>query len=239
MRLWVLLLLPFAAACAGNVADYVGPRAGIVTPQLIRFGFDLEQSRCVGEAMERTMRPVDLRRLARAAAAVQRGAGDRLTPQDLKAAARSAQFGRPGVSDAVQQAMDGCGGTAPAGAVVTNLTELPPPGGAPAAAVASRPTTWLNLGQAGPGQSIAIDASTIEQAETTRTAWFRLTDPGAPPSDDAYLLVIDCANRRINAKARQRRDPAGAVLERIDYPDNPLPVENGTVMEIAWLAMCT
>ena len=62
------------AACAGNVADYIGPRAGIVTPQLIRFGFDLEQSRCVGEALGRTVRPVDLRRLVRAASAMRQGA---------------------------------------------------------------------------------------------------------------------------------------------------------------------
>ena len=66
-----------------------------------------------------------------------------------------------------------------------------------------------------------------------------MTDPGAPPSLDAYLLVIDCAHRTINAKARERRTAEGGVAERVDYPDNPLPVEGGTVMEIAFLSMCT
>ena len=67
-----------------------------------------------------------------------------------------------------------------------------------------------------------------------------MTDPGASaPSSDVYLLHIDCTGRTINARARERRTPDGAVAERVDYPDNPLAVEGGTVMEIAWLSMCT
>jgi len=235
MRLWFLLLLPFAAGCAGNVADYVGPRAGIVTPQLIRFGFDLAEARCVGEAVGDTVRPVDLRRLVRAAAAVRQGSApsDRLTPNDLLAVARTVP--RAGVGEAFEQATRTCG-MAPWR--MTGLAEPPPVAVAVAPPPAPR-TVWLNLGSAGPGQSIAIDAATIEQSDTTRIAWFRLTDPGTPPSDSSFLLAIDCRARTINAKARQRRDSAGTVLERIDYPDNPLRVENGTVMEIAWLAMCS
>lgn len=235
MRPWVLLVLPLAA-CAGNVADYIGPREGIVTPQLIRFGFDLAEARCVGEAVGDTLRPVDLRRLVRAAAAVRQGSApsDRLTPNDLLAVTRTVP--RAGVREAFEQAtgtcgmapwrMEGLGEPAPVAVAVA------PPPPAPR-------TVWLNLGSAGPGQSIAIDASTIEQSDTTRTAWFRLTDPGTPPSDSSFLLAIDCRARTINARARQRRDAGGTVLERIDYPDNPLRVENGTVMEIAWLAMCS
>jgi hypothetical protein len=241
MRPWLLCLLPLVAGCAGNVADYIGPRGTIVTPQLIRFGFTLEQARCVGDAMGRSVRPVNLRRLVRAAAPVRRGAAapDRLAPSDLVAVTGTMR--RPEVRTSLEAAMRSCNAAA-SPVTVTTLTELPRPdgsfaGAAPAPVV--RPPAWLNLGAAGSTQSIAIDASTIEQAETTRTAWFRLTDPGAPASDNAYLLVIDCADRTINAKARERRDPAGVVLERIDYPDNPLPVENGTVMEIAFLAMCT
>jgi len=241
MRPWPLLFLLCVAGCAGNVADYIGPRGTIVTPQLIRFGFTLEEARCVGDAMGRSVRPVDLRRLVRAAAPVRRGAAapGRLSPSDLAAVAGTL---RPReVRGALEQAMRGCNVSA-SPATLTTLTELPRPDGAPAGPVPSamaRPPAWLNLGAAGSSQSIAIDASTIEQAEATRTAWFRLTDPGAPPSDNAFLLVIDCAGRTINAKARERRDPAGAVLERVDYPDNPLPVEGGTVMEIAFLALCT
>lgn len=239
MRAWFLFLLPFAGGCAGNVADYIGPRANIVTPQLIRFGFDLNQARCIGEAMGRAARPVDLRRLVRAASTLRQGAAATLGARDLVAVAGTLR--RAALREALETAIAGCGG-APAQAVTpTSLTELPRPDGSAPAANAPAPlrATWLNLGAAGSGQTIAIDASTIEQGEATRTAWFRLTDPGAPPSDSAFLLVIDCRARTINARARQRRDAAGAVLERVDYPDNPLPVENGTVMEIAWLALCT
>ena len=120
------------------------------------------------------------------------------------------------------------------------LRPPPPPVVDIAVPPAPRGPTWLNLGTAGSGQAIAIDARTIDQQGATRTAWFRLTDPGTTgPSNDAYLLLIDCAARTINARSRERRDADGAVLERVDYRDNPLPVEGGTVMEIAFLSMCT
>ena len=44
------LLLPIGlAGCAGNMADYVGPRSDIIAPQLTRFGHDPRASQCVGE----------------------------------------------------------------------------------------------------------------------------------------------------------------------------------------------
>jgi len=252
MRLVAPVLLPFAmlAGCVGHVADYVGPRAGIVSPQLIRYGLDLAQSRCVGERLGGTLGPRQLRLFARAAGAVRQGFYDpgRLTLRDLGWVATS--MGDPAVRPALDRAAQACNIAGPAavagaGPALDGVTarilgpgQLPPPGGAPAAA-GPRPATWLNLGAAGSGQSIAIDAATIEQEGSQRTAWFRMTDPGAAPSGDAYLLRIDCARRTINPKARERRDAAGAALARIDYPDNPLPVEGGTVMEIAWLSMCT
>jgi len=105
---------------------------------------------------------------------------------------------------------------------------------------APRPPNWLNLGAATSGQTIAIDASTLVREGELRTAWFRLTDPGSTgPSDNAYLLRVDCAAHTINPRARERRSAAGAVSEHIDYPDNPIPVEGGTVMEIAFLSLCT
>ncbi|HST35228.1 MAG TPA: hypothetical protein VLK25_01170 [Allosphingosinicella sp.] len=236
MRLWSLLILPFAAACAGNVADYVGPRGNIATPQLLRFGFDLGEARCVGEAIGDSVRPVDLRRLVRAAGAVRQGSvqAGGLTPRDLLAVAGTLR--RPGVRDALERASRTCG-MAPYR--LAGLREPPPPVEVAAPPPAAPRTAWLNLGSGSAGQSIAIDAMTLEQSDTTRTAWFRLTDPGAPVSDSSFLLLIDCAHRTINARARQRRDAAGVVTDRVDYPDNPLPVENGTVMEIAWLALCT
>jgi len=231
-----LLCLALLAGCAGNVADYIGPRANIVTPQLFRFGFDLREARCVGDALAGSLSPLQLRRLVRAATPVRRGARDpdRLVPMDLAHVA--ATVGQP-VRAAVDRAMGHCDMSA------ERIAGGPTPDSArtaeSAAPAALRPA-WLNLGAAGSGQSIAVDAATLAQEAASRTAWFRLTDPGAAvPGENTYLLVIDCAARTINARSRRRRDAAGAIVEQVDYPDNPLPVENGTVMEIAFLALCT
>src|SRR5688500_8353186 len=104
---------------------------------------------------------------------------------------------------------------------------------------APRPPAWLTLGAAGSAQSIAVDAATIEQEASMRSAWFRLTEPGASaPGQSSYLLRIDCAARTIAEKSRRKPDGAGATVETAG-DDKPLPVEGGTVMEIAWLALCT
>jgi hypothetical protein len=257
----VALLSIFAlAGCAGQIRDYVGPRSSIVTPQLIRYGLDLAQVRCVGGRLGDTLRPLQLRRFARAAGAVRQGYYDpsRLTMRDLLWVATS--MGDREVPMMLERANGACGvsiAAAPpaetrpgvAGVTILGPGTLPPPSGPQApraprgsatAAAAPRAAAWLNLGAAGSGQSIAIDAATVEQEGSRRSAWFRLTDPGArAPSPDTFLLHIDCARRTINAKARERRDATGAVVDRIVYPDNPLPVEGGTVMEIAYLSLCT
>jgi hypothetical protein len=150
------------------------------------------------------------------------------------------------VDVALEQAIAACNVTIPSalplagapGVTILGPGQLPPPSGAPETA-APRAPTWLNLGAGGSGQSIAVNASTIEQQGNQRTAWFRLSDPGTGPSADTFLLDIDCTHRTINAKARERHDATGAMIQHVDYPDNPLPVEGGTVMEIAWLSLCT
>jgi hypothetical protein len=231
-RLSLLLPLLLLGACAGQLRDYVGPRAAIVSPQLIRYGHDLAQIRCVGDRLSVALTPLQLRLFVRAAGAVRQGYFDpaRLTPRDLL---HVASAGRDrAVPAALAAANAACG-------VVT--TPPPPPAPVVVAAPAPPPraSTWLNLGAAGSGQAIAVDAGTIEQDGTTRTAMFRMTDPGAAPSPDIFALLIDCTARTIDARSRHRLDAAGTVTERRDYPHNPLPVEGGTVMEIAWLAMCT
>lgn len=229
---WSLPLLPLAAGCAGNLADYIGDRGAIVSPQLIRYGFDLQQSRCMSQRLGASLSPLQLRLLVRSVSAVRSGYYEpgRLIPRDFAHIAASQSDTR--IGGAVRAAAGQC-------AVSLEPPAPPPPSLPTVTASPPRSSTWLNLGTAGSGQAIAVDASTIEQAGTTRTAWFRLTDPGTARSENAYLLLIDCAARTINAKARERRDEAGTALEHIDYPDNPLPVEGGTVMEIAFLSMCT
>ncbi len=232
MRLSPLFLLPLAAGCAGNLADYVGDRGSIVSPQLIRYGFDLAQTRCVGERLGAALTPLQLRLLVRSATVVRSGYFEpgRLTPRDFDHVA--AAMSDPRVRPALGAAIGACG--------MADALRPPPEPVASLAVPPPRLSTWLNLGTAGSGQSIAVDAATIDQQGTTRSAWFRLTDPGATgPSNDVYLLLIDCAARTINAKSRERRDAGGAVSDHVDYRDNPLPVEGGTVMEIAFLSMCT
>ena len=259
------------AGCVGQLRDFVGPVHATTSPQLLRFGLDLQQSHCVGDKLGEQLRPRQLRMFARAASAV--GAGwfepGRLTVRDLLYLADHESD--RAVKPALERAFGLCNVTVPVAA--------PPPVQVAAAAPAT--PAWLNLGAATSGQLIAIDAATIRQNESHRSAWFRLTDPpapaaapaetavagathagsrsrahppattpstspgGTPPSAptagarDSFLLEIDCARRTINAKARERRDAAGALLQHVDYPDNPLRVEGGTVMEIAWLSLCT
>jgi len=236
MRLFALFALFALAGCAGQLRDYVGSRSNIVSPQLIRYGLDLEQSRCVGERLAAALNPRQLRLLARAAGTVQQGffEPERLTMRDFAWVARTMD------DREVRIALEG----ANAACSVAAVAAAPPPVIVPAPAAPAPPVlrsaAWLNLGAAGSGQSIAIDASTIEQEGEMRSAWFRLTDPGATaPSPDSFLLSIDCAHRTINAKARRRRDAAGVLADYREYPDNPLPVEGGTVMEIAFLSLCT
>jgi len=235
MRLSPLLLLLALAGCVGQVRDFVGPRSSIVSPQLIRYGFDLAQTRCVGERLGASLRPKQLRLFARAAGSVRQGFYDptRLGIRDLLWVATTMRD--PAVRAALDRANSSCG--VPVTIRVLDPTALPRALTAPST---SRQPTWLNLGAAGSGQSIAIDAASIEETGAERSAWFRMTEPGArTPSPDAYLLRIDCARRTINSKTRRRRDAAGALVEQVDYPDNPLPVEGGTVMEIAFLSLCT
>jgi hypothetical protein len=247
MRLLPLALLPalLLAACVGQLRDFVGPVSNTTSPQLLRFGLDLAQARCVATKLGDRLRPRQLRMFARAMSAVHDGWFEpgRLTLRDLSYLAAhdpDAAFG-PALDYAVGQCDVAVPAALPAGApgiTILGPGQLPPPDGAPAPA-APRAPTWLNLGAAGSGQSIAVNAATIDQQGSRRTAWFRLTDPGTTPSLDTFLLDVDCAHRTINAKARERHDPAGAVTQHVDYPDNPLAVEGGTVMEIAWLSLCT
>ena len=238
MRLLPLALLPalLLGACAGQVRDFVGPVSNTTSPQLLRFGLDLDQARCVGTRLGDNLRPRQLRMFARSMSGVRNGWFEpgRLTLRDLAyLAAHSADLA---LAPALERATAACNIASPAPPAAPVIAAAPPPGAVP---MVPRGPAWLNLGAAGSRQSIAVNAATIEQAGSLRTAWFRLTDPNAPPSADTFLLQIDCGHRTINAKARERHDPTGAVTQHVDYPDNPLPVEGGTVMEIAWLSLCT
>ncbi|MDQ8758069.1 hypothetical protein RCO27_17720 [Sphingosinicella sp. LHD-64] len=224
-----LLSLALLAGCAGHVADYVGPRSTIITPQLVRYGYTVVETRCVGETLGRTVRPGRLRDLAAAAGAVNRGFYNpaELGVRDLVWVATT--IGSR-TRSALEQANRDCGVAAEPAQPPVVAVAAPPP---------VPPAAWLNLGAAGSGQSIAVDAATIERTEGRRAAWFRLTDPGADPSPDLFHLVVDCGARTIDATERRRIGADGSVVERREYPSNPLPVEDDTVMQIAWMSLCT
>ena len=250
-RLFLLLLPAALAGCAGNVADYIGPRSDIIARELTRYGLNIRQTECVGERLGASLTPLQLRRFERAASSVRQGYfdPDRLTLRDLMHVAGS--MGEPQVRLELARAAAGCGAgeevVASRGEATPSLVPggarpgtLPPPFGAPAAP--APPPTWLNLGAASSGQAIAVDAGSVERRPGSGKAWFRLVNPDTPPSGISYLLQIDCAARTIAAIARRTHDSAGTMTEYREYgpPDsNPGPVEGGTVMEIAYLSICT
>jgi hypothetical protein len=218
------------------VRDYIGPRSAIVRPQLIRYGFSLPEIACVGERLGDTLTPRQLRLFARAAGAASAPFYDRnrFGARDLLLVARSLDDQRVRIE--LDRALAACN--------VTAVSQVAAAAVPPAAADSTpRPPAWLNLGAAGSGQAIAVDASSVEQDATTRTAWFRMIDPGpAGPSLHSYRLRIDCVRRTIVPLGHRLADAAGAIIESSDYPpgyEPPAPIENGTVTEIAYLSLCT
>ena len=234
-RLPPLLGAVLLAGCAGNVSDYIGPREGIIAPELARFGLNLRQTECVAARLTATLTPRQLRFFRRTAGAVTRGNydPDRLTVRDLLRVASG--MTDSAIGQAVVRATASCDASPDAIAARETarfMASMPPP--------PPRQSAWLSLGAAPSGQAIAVDGATLEQDGSTRTAWFRLIDPPpAPANRNTYRLRIDCAARMINSLARRRQEEDGRVSEFREYPDNPLPIEGGTVMEIAYLALCT
>lgn len=240
LRCLSALLLPLAVlgGCRGQLRDYVGPRSSVVRPQLIRYGFNLPEIACVGDRLGETLRPRQLRLLARAAGHIEQPYYDptRFSPRDFAWAASALRDAV--VDSAIRQAFAACHiDAAPRVAAIT-----PPAEGGPAMP-AARPSVWLNLGAAPSGQSIAVDGATLEQDENARIAWFRMIDP-APggTSLNAYRLRIDCGTRIIRPLAHRLYDAAGTIVEERDYDEaeqHTSPVEGGTVTEIAYLSLCT
>jgi hypothetical protein len=100
----------------------------------------------------------------------------------------------------------------------------------------------VNLGVAPTGQGIAVDASSIVNGPTFREAWFRLLNGDrANVGDLGYRLRIDCAAHTITALAGRKYSPQGALIEQkaYDRPEGPMPLEKGTVLEVAFRGVCT
>jgi hypothetical protein len=248
MRRLLPALLPIAAlaGCAGYASDYWRPKLSIIQPQLARYGYDAGQAQCMGQRLDATLSVWQLRQLERVARLMpaQRFGRAALAPIDLVEVAGVVEDRR--VRPAVAAAIEGCGVTAPEvvqAASAAAEAAAAEAAAAPAASGAAAAPLWLNLGAAPTGQSISINASSLREEGTSREAWFRLINPGqSGPSAGAYLLRVDCTARTINAMATRRHAPDGAILQETDFRpagEGAAPVAGGTVMEIAYLALCT
>lgn len=246
-------LLPVSIAsvllggCAtGYASDWFRDRPEIIRPQLLRYGLDVEQSQCVSAALGAALSHQQLRPFQERAAAVPTPSGGVLTVDNLRSVASGP------VRDALDAAITSCAVTAVATANPAAASEGP---GAPVTMSGNIPVdmtpitppaaaqTWLNLGSAESGQSIGIDARSIEQDGTTRIAWFRMTDPDSgAATNNMYRLRIDCQARTIQPLALRQTDAAGVETSFRTYtPAEAVagPAEAGTVLEIAFISMCT
>jgi hypothetical protein len=250
----LLLALALLGGCQGNVVDHWRPKTSIMAGELNRFGAQGEQGACVGARLATNLSVLELRRLARAAARVPEGhfPGRALSLSDLVFAAGLVDGEGGDVRLRVAEAVEGCAFAAAPAQTVAAVPDAAapaapagtPPAETPAPADTSRAgSVWLNLGAATSGQSIAVDGLSIQERGTSRQAWFRLTDPGAAaPIPRSYLLQIDCQARTINPMALRRHGEDWAVTAEEDHGPNgegAAPIAGGTVMEIAFLALCT
>ncbi|MGZ8285115.1 MAG: hypothetical protein ACXW27_04715 [Allosphingosinicella sp.] len=239
-----LLSIGLLAGCAGYAADYWKPKNNLIAPQLPRYGIAAEQSRCVGERLTEKLSVWQLRQLADIARRLVPKAGNPLNPRDLAYVSGLVQD--PKVGPEVKATLEACGATAnaptPASAPVP---ATPEPGALPGLEPGATPPQalrWVDLGAAETGQRIAIDITSVVMNAEKREGWFRLSNPGeAIPSLDAYRLRVDCPGRTITPTAARKYDPDGKVAQHEDYTaawQQPLPIEAGTVMEIAWKRLC-
>jgi hypothetical protein len=232
-----LLPLLLLAGCAGYAADYWKPKDSLIAPQLPRYGVSAEDSRCVGERLTKNLSVWQLRQLADIARRLAPPDGNALTPRDLGYVAGLVQDPKVGPEVAATLAACGVGQVpAAAGAAPAPATGLEP-GAAP-----PQPLRWIDLGAAETGQRIAVDISTVAGTAERREGWFQLSNPGeTAPSSDAYRLRVDCAGKTITPTAARKYGADGKVAQQEDYTaawQAPLPIEAGTVMEIAWKRLC-
>ena len=263
MRTGYFALLSFAllAGCAGYAIDYTKPKTSILGPELTRYGLDAPQAQCVGDRLAASLSVWQLRQLQLSATSLTRGYTDpnRLMVSDLLWVAKNVKDPKVGIE--ASGAAEACGLGAAAVAAATPPPGIAPQtetaGAAPAASQATAPAaplptapaartaapTWVNLGAAPTGQSIAVDASSLSEDGSYRSGWFRLTNPGAAArSGSSYLLRVDCTARTINSMGVRKYGSNGAITEERDFGPNgegAAAVESGTVMQIAYLALCT
>jgi hypothetical protein len=216
-RLLALLPLCLIAGCAGYAADYWKSKDSLIATQLPRYGLTGEQGQCVQARLTKNLSVWQLRQLGDLARRlVPSGGSATLGPRDLAYVAGLVQD--PAVGPEVAASLDSCGARS---------------GAAPVSAAAPAADT---------GQGIAVDITSVVTTGEQREGWFRLSNPGEPAAQPvAYRLRIDCAAKTITPTGARRYDPEGKVAHQEDYGKDwqePLPIEAGTVMEIAHRSVC-
>jgi hypothetical protein len=253
-----LICLLSLGGCAGYASDYWRPKGHLISPQLARYGLSGSQSQCVEERLTKALSVRQLRLLADLAGRLQAGGNNpaALGPFDFTYVAGLVNDRQVGIE--ARRALEGCDASlyaarpatstppppVPPAAAVPGLVPgaQPPAAQASAASPADRPPLWVNLGVAPTGQGIAVDVASIVNAPAYREAWFRLLNGDrAHVGDLGYRLRIDCAGRTITALAGRKYAPNGTLTEQKDYPkpEGPMPVEAGTVLEVAFRGVCT
>ncbi len=240
-----LPILSLLGGCAGYAADYWKSKNSLIAPQLPRYGITAAQSSCVGKRLTKNLSVWQLRQLTDLARRLDPRSGNPLTPRDLAYVAGLVQD--PEVGPEVKATLDACGATAAASASAAPvpISGLPGQSGAPGlepGAASPQALRWVDLGAAGTGQRIAIDITSVVMTAERREGWFRLSNPGeTAPSLDAYRLRVDCPGRTITPTAARKYDFDGKIAQHEDYTaawQQPLAIEAGTVMEIAWKRLC-
>ena len=266
MRPWLIafLILSPLAGCRGYLADHVRPEASIVGPELTRYGLSSSEAQCLGGRLVETLSPWQLRQLANVTKLIKDPA--RLTPQELVWVSTHVRDQQ--VPLQVRQGAEACGvrtgaasnaslaaaaPAAEAAAPAEAPTEAKPapapapaeaPPAAPASAASPAPPAarWLNLGSGADKKAISIDASTLQGEMPVRSAWFRIVAPGAAATANSYLLQINCTAKTVNPLASRKHDAKGAVAEEVQHGPNGAganPIQGGSVIEIAYLSLCT
>ncbi|MFN3725511.1 MAG: surface-adhesin E family protein [Allosphingosinicella sp.] len=238
--------LSLAGCRTGYLADRFIDEEQIIAPQLVRYGFTAEQATCLGTQLAQRLGHADMRALELRARAFRRGETSGLAPRDLMIVADGAR--EQPIPGELRNALAGCSidfnpvavaAAQPGGPAATATVAVPT---TPAGSAEMTPT-WLNLGAAPSGQSIAIDATSVQRERNARIAWFRMTDPETGQQTlNSYRLRFDCSSRMYSPLAWRRYDEAGAIVDSRDYTAEvapPTEVEGGTVTEIAFLSLCT
>ena len=102
---------------------------------------------------------------------------------------------------------------------------------------------WVNLGAVDGGQAISIDSASVRVEGPARSAWFRVANPRFQGSQSiAYRFRIDCTDRTVQSLAFRQYGANGAVALEAEYgaaAEAPRPAEAGSLMEVAFHALCS